>query len=137
MLDVRALLRADRRIAAWHFGGMGIECFIKLGIVHSNGLTHWKDTLHPASPPNPKHSLFQAVVLLPSTIQTVLNADPQFATNLSILQQPPGAGHQYPSLRYSGHNPTDSDHEQWKTAYRYVMNTLRRAFNAHLAKGWR
>ncbi|HYO51286.1 hypothetical protein [Archangium sp.] len=134
--DVHSLNEAGRYIGAWHLGGMALECLIKAGIVHSLGLTHWRDDTHPTNPRNPKHILMDGIKELPTQIQLALLSDPSFITDLATVQTPPGPNFAYVALRYCGQSPTDADHQKWLAAYRRVLRAIHKAFHKYLT-GWR
>lgn len=129
--DTLALLdlQNNHSIAAFHLGGIAIECYLKSLLISYHQLSAWKhkslkqnDPLFDKPITNPSHRLMEAIQNM-SDLYNIAMTDSAFLNHLSRIINPLGEDFpNYISLRYlSGINhPT----EEWLQSFHYVLGWL-------------
>ncbi len=129
--DTLALLELQNNhsIAAFHLGGIAIECYLKSLLISYHQLSDWKHKSLKQNDPrfdepikNPSHRLMEAIQNM-SDLYNIAKTDSAFLNHLKIIIKPLGEDSpDYISLRYlSGiSHPT----EEWLQSFHYVLGWL-------------
>jgi hypothetical protein len=128
--DAEKLVRLQvHDIAAFHLGGIAVECRLKALLVLYHRINEWnqisqrrKDALFNQPVGNPGHSLLTALRRMPDLYKKAkLNRN--FLEHLHNLLYPLGAtSADYISIRYIAH--TSNEQRDWKQSFDYVCGWL-------------
>lgn len=119
--DVEVLHEQKRRIAAMHFGGVAIECFLKYMIFTSlprNAIKNWYDGTEETGNyghtyKNPGHNYDAAL----GCLNTVNDRVKRFGTVqawLNTVERPEG---HFIDMRYLGYEPEEEKYKKWYHSY--------------------
>jgi len=122
-------LQNNHSIAAFHLGGIAIECYLKSLLISYHQLSDWKhkslkqnDPLFDKPIKNPSHRLMEAIKNM-SNLYNIAITDGVFLNHLSRIINPLGEDSpDYISLRYSS-EAIDST-EEWLQSFNYVLGWL-------------
>jgi hypothetical protein len=124
--DVTVLDEGGRRIAAIHFGGVAIECFLKHLIFASlpdNARREWKtstnDPGHTIT--NPGHDYMEALNRHNRLRSNILRRYPFVLVWLNDVEKPEG---HFIDLRYSEKKLGDEEYKRWVRSYRSLVDWL-------------
>jgi hypothetical protein len=127
--DVEALHGQRRCIAAMHFGGVAIECFLKYILVSSipQGATmDWYKNVtrtpnHGHVYKNLGHNYGEAWVQH-SELQTRVASNPNVQQWLATVEEPDGC--HFIDMRYSSQEPQAAKYDEWRDAYERLVEWL-------------
>lgn len=130
-LDALTLLDlpANHKVAAFHLGGVAVECFLKSLLFIYHEITSWdepsnrvKDAMYKQAVKNPSHSLVEALRHMPSLYKKA-KCDVHFLKHLANILHPLGATSlDYINLRYVA--VTDCASDDWRKSFQYVCGWL-------------
>jgi hypothetical protein len=128
--DAEALLRLQEHdVAAFHLGGVAIECRLKALLLLYHRIQDWdttscrrKDAMFNQAVKNPGHSLMSALKRMPK-LRERAKSDCNFLNHLQKITHPLGAtSTDYISIRYLS-QATRSDND-WQHSFTYVCGWL-------------
>ena len=122
-------LQNNHSIAAFHLGGIAIECYLKSLLISYHQLSAWKhkslkqnDPLFDKPIKNPSHSLMEAIKNM-SDLYNIAMTDSVFLSHLSRIIKPLGGDFpDYINLRYS--SKTNYPTEEWLESFNHVLGWL-------------
>lgn len=129
--DTNLLLNSydDHNIAAFHFGGIAIECKLKALLLTYHKINNWgepscraRDSMYNQNIENPGHSLLSAIRRMPAVYKKA-KTDPAFIKHLSHIICPLGANSiDYINIRYLPEKTPPK--ENWQQSFNYVCGWL-------------
>ncbi len=133
--DVKVLLgeKGPREVAAFHLGGIAVECRVKALLACYHGITEWAQPSKRAKDPrrkqpinNPGHDLFGAIRHMAS-LHKRAKTDPLFLKHLGRILHPTGAtATGFIAIRYSSREVPPAELAEWKQSFSYVCGWLRK-----------
>jgi hypothetical protein len=114
-LDTAALIDADRKVGAVHFGGCTIECLLKAIIVRRFGIDEWEEDKNGRKHgiKNPSHTLMKALETVPELTRRMASS-PHVKGCVETLQNPKI---DFIDMRYDGEELADDRFKEWHAAY--------------------
>ena len=124
-IDTESLHKANRAIAAMHFGGITVECFLKaiiLSSIPTKAASDWKTNSHDPGHTltNPKHSLVEALKRHNRLFHRV-QKNPAVVKRINEIENP---SQHFIDLRYSSKQPDDYRYKEWYKSYKSLLSWL-------------
>ncbi len=121
--DTQELDQAQRRLAALHWGGITVECFLKALVVAGRGISQWQTSDSPShGVKNPGHDLKESVKLH-NKLRNRFQEFPEAMKWLERIDMP--AGH-FIDLRYRSEAPNDAEYREWLHSYKRLLRWLQK-----------
>lgn len=127
LIDTETLHNSGRKIAAIHFGGITIECFLKAILLSSipvGAKPEWKtDSYNPGHTiSNPGHSFIRALQRNNKLYSRAQNS----RHVMKLLEEVENPGQHFIDMRYSCDEPADADYKQWFENYSRLLAWIQR-----------
>ena len=122
--DTEILCKSNRKIAAMHFGGITIECFLKSMILASVSNKEWKTKSNNPGHTitNPGHSLTTALKRH-NRLYSRVQKFPEVIKWINIVENP---SQNFITMRYSSSEPNDDKYKEWLSAYTGLKQWLQK-----------
>lgn len=123
LLDTMELDKAQRHLAAVHWGGVTVECFLKSLIVAGHGISEWKtDASEGPGVRNPSHDLKVAARRY-NKLWGRLQKFPEAMKWLDSINTP---SVHFIDLRYSSKSPDEAEYREWLNAFQRLLGWLQK-----------
>jgi len=122
-------LKHNHKVAAFHLGGVAIECYLKSLMLTYHKIKNWnetsnrtKDAMFKQPISNPSHSLLNALKHMPDIYKRA-KLDKNFMMHINKVMYPLGSTMiDYISIRYTPE--TNSSPEDWHVSFNYVCGWI-------------
>jgi len=123
--DTKALHDSGRKVAAIHFGGVTIECFLKailLSSIPKGATPEWKTSKNSPghSLTNPGHSFVEAL----KRQGKLYHRAQQSKHVMQWIEAVENPGGHFINMRYSCDNPTDVAYKKWFDNYSRLLKWI-------------